>query len=98
MTVVGAVVADLVHLIAELVDNATTYSPPTAQVETYGNPTVEGVIVEVEDQGIGMSEAERAEANELLCNPTDFDVTTLTADPRLGMFVVWPRGTTFRCD
>ncbi|WP_435591748.1 sensor histidine kinase [Nocardia sp. bgisy118] len=86
--VLGTVVADLVHLVAELVDNATAFSPPQSRVEISGNIVGRGVVVEVSDQGMGMPEAELLRVNEMLRNPPDFGVATLSADSRLGLFVV----------
>ncbi|MFI5775514.1 nitrate- and nitrite sensing domain-containing protein [Nocardia sp. NPDC051570] len=86
--VVGIVVADLIHLLAELVDNATTFSPPQSRVEVTGNIVGKGVVVEISDQGMGMPVADLERANEMLRNPPDFGVATLSADSRLGLFVV----------
>lgn len=86
--VLGAVVADLIHLLAELVDNATSFSPPQSRVEVTGNVVGKGVVVEIADQGMGMSEAEVIKANDMLRNPPDFGVAALSADSRLGLFVV----------
>ncbi|WP_169814538.1 sensor histidine kinase [Nocardia pseudovaccinii] len=84
----GDAVADLAHLIAELVDNATQYSPPQSPVEVAGKVVGRGVAVEVNDQGIGMSAAELDRANQLLRQPPDFSVGAVSADLRLGLFVV----------
>ncbi|MEU2034511.1 sensor histidine kinase [Nocardia amamiensis] len=86
--VLGAVVADLIHLLAELVDNATSFSPPQSRVEVTGNVVGKGVVVEIADQGMGMSEAEVIKTNDMLRNPPDFGVAALSADSRLGLFVV----------
>ncbi|MFC9993980.1 nitrate- and nitrite sensing domain-containing protein [Nocardia sp. NPDC127526] len=88
VAVAGSAVADLVHLIAELVDNAAHFSPPTSQVEVRGNVVGKGIAVEIVDQGMGMPESELARVNEMLRNPPDFGVNTLSEDSRLGMFVV----------
>ncbi|MBF6353531.1 nitrate- and nitrite sensing domain-containing protein [Nocardia higoensis] len=86
--VLGSAVADLGHLIAELVDNAISYSPPQSKVEVSGNLVGRGVVVEISDQGMGMPEGELARVNEMLRNPPDFGVARLSADSRLGLFVV----------
>ncbi|MET7773965.1 nitrate- and nitrite sensing domain-containing protein [Nocardia sp. NPDC005366] len=86
--VVGTVVADLIHLLAELVDNATTFSPPQSKVEVSGNVVGKGVVIEISDQGMGMPEAELTRINDMLRNPPDFGVATLSVDSRLGLFVV----------
>ncbi|TVT17417.1 sensor histidine kinase, partial [Amycolatopsis acidiphila] len=88
VSIVGSVVADLIHLLAELVDNATSFSPPESRVEVTGNIVGKGVVVEITDQGLGMPPEELARVNETLRNPPDFSVTTLSSDSRLGMFVV----------
>ncbi|WP_245545721.1 sensor histidine kinase [Nocardia higoensis] len=86
--VLGNVVADLIHLIAELTDNATAFSPPESRVEVSGNLVGKGLALEITDQGLGMSEAELNERNELLAEPPDFSVAALSGDARLGLFVV----------
>ncbi len=88
VSVVGTVVADLVHLLAELVDNATAFSPPQSQVEARGNIVGKGVVVEISDQGMGMTEDDLVRYNEMLATPPDFGVGTLSVDSRLGLFVV----------
>ncbi len=86
--VVGAVVADLIHLLAELVDNATSFSPPQSRVEVSGNVVGKGVVAEISDQGMGMPPDEVDRVNEMLSNPPDFGVAALSANSRLGLFVV----------
>ena len=84
----GAVVGDLIHLLAELVDNATAFSPPDAAVTVRGNLVGKGVVVEVEDQGLGIEFAEREQLNETLANPPDFQAMALSGQRHLGLFVV----------
>ena len=84
----GTVVADLIHLLAELVDNATAFSPPDSRVEVRGNTVGKGVVVEVEDQGLGIPRDEREEINDYLQDPPDFGVMALSEEARLGLFVV----------
>jgi signal transduction histidine kinase len=86
--IAGKAVADLIHLLAELMDNATAFSPPESQVEVSASVVGRGVAVEVADQGLGMTAAEIAERNALLAEPPDFGVAALTGDTRLGLFVV----------
>ena len=84
----GPAVGDVVHLLAELIDNATAFSPPDTMVDVRGNVVAKGVVLEVADQGLGI-EAERVdELNELLRNPPDFGIMALSTEPRLGLFVV----------
>jgi len=84
----GAVVADLVHVFAELVDNGTRFSPPQARVEVRGNTAGRSVVVEIEDQGLGIEHAQRVRYNALLRNPPDFSVMALSTESRVGLFVV----------
>ncbi|MCO1659305.1 sensor histidine kinase [Pseudonocardia humida] len=84
----GAAVGDLVHLIAELVDNATAFSPPGAPIEVHGTVVGRGVVVEVEDQGLGIAEDQLVQLNDMLRNPPDFGLFTLSRDSRIGLFVV----------
>jgi signal transduction histidine kinase len=81
----GGVVADVTHLLAELVENATAFSPPPIEVHIRGELVTTGYAVEVEDRGIGMNAAELAEANERLSHPPEFD---LADSDRLGLFIV----------
>ena len=64
--VAGAAGFDLVHLLAELVDNAVAFSPPTASVTVAGGADRDGYLVEVTDHGLGMPEEELAWANRRL--------------------------------
>ncbi|MGB3442060.1 MAG: nitrate- and nitrite sensing domain-containing protein [Actinophytocola sp.] len=85
----GAAVADIIHLLAELVDNATAFSPPESRVEVRSNRVGRGVVVEIEDQGVGLSREERDDINNFLQNPPDFGVMALTEEEaRLGLFVI----------
>nr|WP_280306569.1 ATP-binding protein [Nocardia neocaledoniensis] len=88
VSVVGTVVADLVHLLAELVDNATAFSPPQSRVEAGGNVVGKGVVIEITDQGMGMNPEDMERFNAMLADPPDFGVGTLSSDSRLGLFVV----------
>jgi hypothetical protein len=88
VSVAGAAVADVIHLLAELVDNATSFSPPTARVEVRGNVAGRGIVIEIEDQGLGIEPEQRDELNEMLKTPPDFSVMALSEEPRLGLFVV----------
>lgn len=85
--VLGNVVADLIHLLAELVDNATSFSPPDSPVTVRGNIVGKGVVVEVEDQGLGLSFEERERLNGTLRNPPDFQEMALAGQRHLGLFV-----------
>ncbi|MDT0306077.1 nitrate- and nitrite sensing domain-containing protein [Streptomyces sp. DSM 44917] len=86
--VVGPAVADTVHLLAELIENGTGFSPPNTEVHVRLVPVAQGMAVEVEDRGLGMPAEELRAANELLAHPPEFSVATLGEDPRLGLIVV----------
>jgi signal transduction histidine kinase len=88
VSIVGSTVADVIHMIAELVDNATSFSPKTSQVHVTSTRVARGVVIEVEDQGLGMSEEARDRANTMMAKPPEFDAMALRSDPRLGLFVV----------
>ncbi|WP_405620661.1 nitrate- and nitrite sensing domain-containing protein [Streptomyces sp. NBC_00076] len=81
-------VADVIHLLAELIDNATAYSPAPSPVGVRAAMVAKGLAVEVEDRGLGMSEEDYASLNAQLADPPQFDVVALADDLRLGMFVI----------
>jgi signal transduction histidine kinase len=88
VTVVGGAAADLIHLLAELVDNATSFSPPATGVEVRGNLVGRGLVIEIEDQGLGIHPDQIDGLNDMLHNPPDFQVMALAVESRLGLFVV----------
>jgi signal transduction histidine kinase len=81
----GAAVADVTHLLAELIENAVVYSPPATRVVVRGGRVANGYVIEVEDRGLGIPPAARDTLNERLAQPPDFD---LTDSDQLGLFVV----------
>ncbi|MDX3580165.1 nitrate- and nitrite sensing domain-containing protein, partial [Streptomyces sp. FL07-04A] len=81
-------VADVIHLLAELIDNATAYSPAPGPVGVRATLVAKGLAIEVEDRGLGMSEEDYASFNAQLAVPPQFDVVALADDLRLGMFVI----------
>ena len=83
--VAGAAVADVIHLLAELIENATIYSPTSTEVTVRAERVANGFVVEIEDRGLGIAEAELATWNERLANPPEFD---LADSDQLGLFVV----------
>ncbi len=88
IAVAGRAAGDVVHLFAELLDNATAFAPPDAHAEVHGNSVGRGVVIEIEDQGLGIPPAERDAMNAKLLDPPDYGVMALSSDARLGMFVV----------
>jgi signal transduction histidine kinase len=86
IVVVGQAVNDVVHLVAEIVENATTFSPENTQVYVSGQPlTSGGVLLDVTDNGVGISDREMSHANWRLDNPPVVDVAV---SRRMGLFVV----------
>ncbi|MFJ3583004.1 nitrate- and nitrite sensing domain-containing protein [Streptomyces sp. NPDC090127] len=81
----GGAVADLTHLVAELVENATAFSPPQTKVEVRGQRVGAGVVLEIEDRGLGMSAEGFAEANSRI---EDTGRVDLLESGQLGLFVV----------
>ncbi|MGW3355342.1 sensor histidine kinase [Streptomyces bungoensis] len=84
-SVIGAAVADLTHLLAELVENAAQFSPPHTRVRVTGEPVGNGYALEVEDRGLGMGAEALAEANRRIEQSEALD---LFDSDRLGLFVV----------
>ncbi|MFC7590923.1 DUF742 domain-containing protein [Nonomuraea antimicrobica] len=81
----GSAVADLMHLFAELIENATTFSSPGNEVSVRGEMVGKGFAVEIEDRGLGMDESTRRALNERLASPPDFDPAQTE---RLGLAVI----------
>ena len=81
----GHAVSDVVHLLAELVENATSFSPPTTKVQVAGQSISGGYVLEIEDRGLGMTDDELVEANGRLADPpiVDFALSRM-----LGLYVV----------
>jgi signal transduction histidine kinase len=85
--VAGAAGIDLVHLLAELLDNAVAFSPPTAPIEVTGGTDGDGYLIEITDRGLGMSSQEQAWANHRLASGAGDPGDQAAAD-RLGLLLV----------
>jgi len=83
--VAGSAVSDVIHLIAELVENATVFSPPNTRIEVRAERVGTGLVAEVEDRGLGLSPTELDDINARLASPAEFD---LAHSEQLGLFVV----------
>ncbi|MDX3107409.1 sensor histidine kinase [Nonomuraea angiospora] len=83
--IVGPAVTDAVHLLAELIENAISFSPRESKVQVTSTPAEGGVLVSINDLGIGMNQEELSEANWRLANPPVVDVSV---SRRMGLFVV----------
>ncbi|WP_411147655.1 nitrate- and nitrite sensing domain-containing protein [Streptomyces sp. A30] len=84
VSVHGGSVADVIHLLAELVENAASFSPPSAHVRLRAARMREGLVIEIEDSGFGMDEEAMAEANRKIQSE---NVDLLDAK-QIGLFVV----------
>ena len=80
----GHAVADVIHLLAELAENATVFSPPNTPVRMQGDMVGRGFAIEIEDRGLGISAARLEEINANLASPPQFD---LSGSDRLGLFI-----------
>ncbi|MEU9089480.1 ATP-binding protein [Streptomyces sp. NPDC048428] len=87
-TLRGHAVADVIHLLAELVENATVFSAPQTQVLLRAQRVTAGLALEVEDRGLGMPGDEQKRMNALLADPDQVNVARLLQDGRIGLFVV----------
>src|SRR5690348_15825525 len=83
--VAGNAVNDIIHLAAELVENAAVFSPPNTRIEVRADRVGTGLVAEIEDRGLGLSAEERADINRRLASPPEFD---LTRSDQLGLFIV----------
>ena len=83
--VAGNAVSDVIHLIAELIENAAAFSPPNTRIEVRAERVGTGLVAEVEDRGLGMSPDELDDINARLASPPEFDPAH---SDQLGLFVV----------
>ncbi|MEU5144080.1 nitrate- and nitrite sensing domain-containing protein [Streptomyces sp. NPDC021139] len=85
VAVTGPAVADLTHLVAELLENATVFSPPHTAVQVLGERVANGFTLEIHDRGLGMAADALLDANLRLAETPEFE---LSDTDRLGLFVV----------
>ncbi|MEW2289850.1 nitrate- and nitrite sensing domain-containing protein [Streptomyces sp. NPDC047841] len=85
VAVTGPAVADLTHLVAELLENATVFSPPHTAVQVLGDRVANGFTLEIHDRGLGMTAEALLDANLRLAETPEFE---LSDTDRLGLFVV----------
>lgn len=83
--IVGPAVADVTHLVAELLENATVFSPPHTAVQVLGERVANGFTLEIHDRGLGMTPEAQLDANLRLSETPEFE---LSDTDRLGLFVV----------
>jgi signal transduction histidine kinase len=87
-TLDGGAVADVIHLLAELIENATKFAPPHTQVLIRAEPVTAGLAIEVEDRGLGIPRDTQRRVNDLLADLDLVDVDELVQDGRIGLLVV----------
>jgi anti-sigma regulatory factor (Ser/Thr protein kinase) len=83
-SIAGHAVADVIHLLAELVENATTFSPANTPVRIESDMVARGLVIEIEDRGLGMGETQLAEINVRLSDPQPLD---LSGSEQLGLYI-----------
>ncbi|MFE2110949.1 ATP-binding protein [Kitasatospora sp. NPDC059463] len=86
--VVGAAAEALIHAVAELLDNATRYSPPSTQVFVTLMPVHNGAVIEIDDGGVGMPEQAVAKASAALAGGSTVEISRLGEVPQLGLAAV----------
>ncbi|MFD3521512.1 ATP-binding protein [Streptomyces sp. NPDC058653] len=89
VAIIGTAVEPLIHACAELLDNATRYSPPQTRVHVTAVEVQTGIAIEIEDGGVSLSEEARTRAERMLAQAqAGIDLNDLGETPRLGMAVV----------
>ncbi|MCW2941787.1 MAG: histidine kinase [Actinomycetia bacterium] len=81
----GRAVGDVIHLLAELIENAVSFSPPYTEVQIAGSMAASGYAIEVEDRGLGMTDEDLDAVNERVANTPDFSPSSSV---HLGLYVV----------
>ena len=84
----GRAVGPVVHVLAELMENATAFSKPPSPVETRAALVPRGIVVEIEDRGLGMEPEEYERCNRMMSGQPLTDMLSRADDVRLGLFVV----------
>ncbi|WP_043629344.1 nitrate- and nitrite sensing domain-containing protein [Nonomuraea candida] len=85
VVLVGRAVGDVIHLLAELIENAVSFSPPYTNVQVSGQLVANGYVIEIEDRGLGMKPEDLDAANRRIADPPEFRIT---GTARLGLYVV----------
>ncbi|MFG1706689.1 nitrate- and nitrite sensing domain-containing protein [Nonomuraea sp. M3C6] len=85
VVLIGRAVGDVIHLLAELIENAVSFSPPYTNVQVSGQLVANGYVIEIEDRGLGMKSEDLDAANERIADPPEFRIT---GTARLGLYVV----------
>ncbi|MFY1594995.1 nitrate- and nitrite sensing domain-containing protein [Micromonospora sp. WMMD737] len=85
VSLTGRAVGDVIHLLAELIENGLSFSPPHTSVEVRGQQVANGFAIEIEDRGLGMSEEDLAAANHRIVDQSELNLANAS---RLGLYVV----------
>ncbi|MER7460526.1 nitrate- and nitrite sensing domain-containing protein [Micromonospora sp. NPDC126480] len=85
VSLAGRAVGDVIHLLAELIENGLSFSPPHTIVEVRGQLVANGFVIEIEDRGLGMSEEDLAAANQRIVDRSELNLANAS---RLGLYVV----------
>ncbi|MGW5560961.1 nitrate- and nitrite sensing domain-containing protein [Micromonospora sp. NPDC003944] len=85
VSLAGRAVGDVIHLLAELIENGLSFSPPHTTVEVRGQSVANGFAIEIEDRGLGMSEGDLAAANHRIVDQSELNLANAS---RLGLYVV----------
>ncbi|EEP70731.1 histidine kinase [Micromonospora sp. ATCC 39149] len=85
ISLAGRAVGDVIHLLAELIENGLSFSPPNTNVEVRGQMVANGFVIEIEDRGLGMSEEDLAAANHRIVDRSELNLANAA---RLGLYVV----------
>lgn len=86
-TLHGSAVADVIHLLAELIENATKFAPPHTQVLVRVESVTAGLVIEVEDRGLGIPRENQRRLNDLLADHRRVDTSEVLQDGRIGLLV-----------
>jgi signal transduction histidine kinase len=85
VSLTGRAVGDLAHLLAELIENAVSFSPPYTVAQISGHMVASGYAIEIEDRGLGMSDESLEQINQRIADPPEFN---LSSSAQLGLYVV----------
>ncbi|MFD6756509.1 sensor histidine kinase [Micromonospora gifhornensis] len=85
VSLAGRAVGDVIHLLAELIENGLSFSPPHTSVEVRGQLVANGFAIEIEDRGLGMTEEDLAAANHRIVDQSELNLADAS---RLGLYVV----------
>ncbi|PZG23447.1 histidine kinase [Micromonospora craterilacus] len=85
VSLAGRAVGDVIHLLAELIENGLSFSPPHTSVEVRGQLVANGYAIEIEDRGLGMTEGDLAAANHRIVDRSELNLADAS---RLGLYVV----------